>query len=763
MKLRLLSVALGAGTLVVSSVYVSMLPLPERLLPLDVAGIDESARAQVYDREGRQLSFTLTSAWNVHNQVPLHQIPPLLRQAVIEAEDKRFYQHSGVDWFARLHAAWQNLVSFRVVRGASTITEQVVRILHPRKRSLWARFVEGIEAGRLERRFSKGEILDFYLNQVPFSARRRGVAQAARYFWDRDLETLSEREQLELAVIVRAPDRFDLHRNPRGIEGRVTALSDRLRDVGALSSEQRDLVGSQSSTLRRSTLPVQADHFVRFVQGAMKRGEELPSASALKPRLHTTLNGAIQERAQEILDARVRDLRGDHVTDGALLVIDNLDASIVAWVNAGEFSAENGSHIDAVIAPRQPGSTLKPLLYSLALTRGWTAATLIDDAPLSQAVGAGLHSYRNYSRVYYGQIPLRAALGNSLNVPAIKTVQFTGTREFLEFLRGAGFQSLSRPPEYYGEGLALGNGEVTLYELTQAYAALANRGVWRPLRYTLGDSVNERASSPRAVVSPEVASVIGDILADPQARRLEFGSDGLLCFPVETAVKTGTSTDYRDAWAVGYSARYTVGVWMGNLNRSSMREISGARGPALVLRSVFAELERGGESRGLFRSPRLLHRETCGASAALAGDDCSRIHELFVAGTEPTTECGGSHTTHNTSDEHQGATRARLSEREVTASQGLEPTLSIMMPTPGLHIARDPRIPDNAERLVFEVERLKPDDTLEWIVDGVVVGYSSRGKRTYPWALIPGRHLVRARIVGAEGYRESQEVGFLVR
>jgi len=758
MKLRLFSVALGAGALVVSSVYVSMAPLPERLAPLHVGSSDESARAQVYDREGRQLSFTLASAWNVHNQVPLHQIPPLLRQAVIEAEDKRFYQHNGVDWLARLHAAWQNLASLRVVRGASTITEQVVRILHPRKRSLWARFVEGIEARRLEHRFSKGEILDFYLNQVPFSARRRGVAQAARYFWDRDLETLSEREQLALAVIVRAPERFDLHRNPSGVSARIATLSDRMRNIGVLNEEQHALVATQSFAPLRGSLPVRADHFVRFAQ---QRGYDQGDSD--RARLRTTLDGALQERAQEILDARVRDLRGDHVTDGALLVIDNTDASIVAWVNAGEFSKENGSQIDAVITPRQPGSTLKPLLYSLALTRGWTAATLIDDAPLSQAVGAGLHSYRNYSRVYYGEIPLRAALGNSLNVPAIKTVQFTGTRDFLGFLRGAGFESLSQPPEHYGEGLALGNGEVTLYELTQAYAALANRGVWRPLRYTLGDSQSERGSSPRALVSPEVASVIGDILADPQARRFEFGSDGLLRFPVETAVKTGTSTDYRDAWAVGYSARYTVGVWMGNLNRSSMREISGARGPALVLRSVFAELERGGESRGLFRSPRLLHRETCGVSGALAGHECPRIHEVFVAGTEPTRACEHSHATHSTFDEQHGATRARLSEREVKASQSAEPAPSIIMPTPGLHIARDPRIPDNAERLVFEVERLEPQDTLEWIVDGVVVGHSERGKRTYPWALIPGRHLVRARIVGSGGYRESQEVGFLVK
>ena len=761
MKLRLLSVTLGAAALLTGGVYASVLPVPERLASLYVGAPDQVIRAQVYDRDGRPLSYTLTSAWNVHNQVPLHEIPPLLRQAVIEAEDKRFYQHNGVDWFARLHAAWQNVRSLRIVRGASTITEQVVRILHPRERSVWARLVEGIEAGRLERRFSKGEILDFYLNQLPFSARRRGVAQAARYFWDRDLETLSERELLELAIIIRAPERFDLHRNPRGIEGRVTTLAARMRGMGALSSEQHDLIRSQSSILRHSRLPLQADHFVRFVQGDIKRQADTASPSVTKSRLNTTLIGTIQERAREILDERVRDLRAAHVTDGALLIVDNSDASVLAWVNAGEFSMERGSQIDAVLTPRQPGSSLKPFLYALAVSTGWTAATRIEDSPLAQAVGSGLHSYRNYSRVYYGEIPLRVALGNSLNVPAIKAVQWTGVRDFLDFLRGAGFESLSASPEHYGEGLALGNGEVTLYELVRGYAALANRGVWRPLRHLRGDSFDNERVKPHSIVSPEVASVIGDILSDPQARRLEFGSDGLLRFPVETAVKTGTSTDYRDAWAVGYSANFTVGVWMGNLNRVSMREISGARGPALVLRSVFAELERTRESRDLFRSPRLWHQNTCAMSGAIAGINCPHAHEIFVVGTEPKAECQQNHSAGDMNESGDSDTAAQ--HQSVSSAISATSSLTITMPTSGLHVARDPRIPDNAERLVFEVERVGQAETIEWIVDGVSVGRSERGERRFPWPLIPGHHVVRAVSVERSSQRASLEVNFHVK
>jgi penicillin-binding protein 1C len=352
--------------------------------------------------------------------------------------------------------------------------------------------------------------------------------------------------------------------------------------------------------------------------------------------------------------------------------------------------------------------------------------------------------------VYYGQISLRAALGNSLNVPAIKAIQLTGVRDFLSLLRSAGFESLSESPEHYGEGLALGNGEVTLYELARGYAALANRGTWRPLRHQVRDPRDPKIEAPRSIVSPEVASVIGDILSDPQARSLEFGSDGLLRFPVETAVKTGTSTDYRDAWAVGYSANFTVGVWMGNLNRSSMLEISGARGPALVLRSVFAELERSREPRALYRGSRLAHRDICAETGAIAGDRCARVHEIFVAGSEPRSTCDHAH------DKPQR-------ELEVVP-RDIKREPRIVMPSAGLHIARDPRVPDSAERLVFELQEISPSEGVEWIVDGSVVGSSPRGRKTFPWALTPGYHVVRA-VVGSVGDsgRETAEVGFLVR
>lgn len=733
-------VVLSALVAFALSVSLSLRPLPETLLPYAEA----VKKRQTLDRNGHPLSYTFSTGWNLSDVHPLLSIPILLQQAFVEAEDRRFYQHNGVDWWARLHATWQNMRSLHIVRGASTISEQVVRMLHPRSRSLWSRFIEGIEAVQLERLFSKQEILEFYFNQVPFAANRRGVVQAARYFWNRDVETLSEREQLALAVMVRAPERLDLYKDIHRIDGRIQQLADQMESKGIITKESRSAINEQTFVLSRGTIPVRADHFVRYVQSS--------HAPAANGKIMTTLNAEVQQQVQHILDHRVADLASKDVSDGAVLIVDNRSGEVISWVNAGQFGSDEGSQIDAVITLRQPGSTLKPFLYALALSGDWNAATVIKDAPIAEAVGSGLHTYRNYSRVYYGEISLREALGNSLNIPAIKTIHHVGRHEFLQFLRKAGFASLSKPTDFYGEGLALGNGEVTLFELVQAYAALANNGVWRPLRVARIDE--NRVNSNRAstsLVSPEVASVIGNILSDPHARRREFGSDGLLRFPVQTAVKTGTSTDYRDAWAIGFSERFTVGVWMGNLNRAAMHEMSGARGPALVLRSVFAELHRTEETKQLYLAPSLSHRTVCPLTGDLASEGCPHVEEIFIPGGEPTKVCSATHT-----DKHL--------PYAATIQNQLE-KIHIIMPTPGLNLARDPRIPDHLEALPFEIAAPASVSEIRWVVDNREVGVSGGSSPKYLWPLEAGHHTVRAKVLypGQSNAIDTEPIDFWVR
>ncbi len=702
--------------------------IPERLVP-DATDI---SRMRVLDRNYIPLNITYQNQWNTHDYVPLYEIPEFLQQAFIISEDKRFYSHSGVDWLARFNAVWQNLKAMDGIRGASTITEQVVKMMHPRKRTLWSRWLEGFEARILERFFSKSEILEFYLNEVPYASNRRGVVQAARFYFDRDLDTLSRKEILSLAVMVRAPSKFDLRKNRNRVNGRITWLAGLFLEQGLIDKNTSEEIMKEKIHLRNSDLPVDAGHFVDFIFS--KNSGSFNNADG---EIVTTLDSSIQKKAKTILDNQVKTLSKKGIDNGAVLVVDNRTREVMAWAVSGKRSADiPGSWIDAVTTPRQPGSTLKPFVYALAIEKGWSAATIIDDSPLSEPVGTGLHTYNNYSRVNYGKLPLRQCLGNSLNIPAVKALQFVGVENFLSTLHGLGMQSLRQEPDFYGDGLVLGNGEITLFELVQAYSTLADRGVYSPLKVILNKTPGIE-EYPVRIFSPEVTSLTGNILSDSSARRLEFGSGGVLNFPVQTAVKTGTSNDYRDAWAVGYNNDYTVGVWMGNLDRTAMDRITGAKGPGIVLRSIFAELNRNHDTKPLYLSPKLVQEDVCRDTGRPADGKCLSYSEWFVPGSKPVT----------------------VADNSTTSKEKIE----MLQPSPGLRLAMDPRIPDDHESFLFRLSDVKGKSRIEWYVDNKLKAITKSGD--YLWPMSKGNHNVMAKIFSADEKQESktQAVAFLVK
>jgi penicillin-binding protein 1C len=708
-KLLLISfIAIGITLIaIVLKTYADLLPLPASLIP-DSSDI---GKVRILDRNKVPLTVTYQNHWNIHDYVPLYKIPEFLQKAFIISEDKRFYSHKGVDWQARLHAVWQNGKALGAVRGASTITEQVVRMWHPRSRSVWSRWLEGIEASHMEKRFSKADILGFYLNQVPYASQRRGVAQAARFYFDRDLDTLSRKEILALVVMVRSPSRLDLYRDQKLLSGPVTRLATLIKQDGIINDGEADRIIQEAIQTRNSELTVDAGHFVDFLYQT--------KASNLMPvngQVTTTLDASLQSTVKTILDKRLDDLSKSGVKNGAVMITDNRTHEVLAWVNSGRRSEEiPGSWIDAVSTPRQPGSTLKPFVYALALEKGWTAATLIDDSPLAEPVGEGLHSYHNYSRVNYGLLTLRNALGNSLNIPAVRTLQFIGVEKFLSCLRQLGMDSLQQHPEFYGDGLVLGNGEIALYELVQAYASLANQGIYYPLKMIMNEE--SHLNDSHRVFSVEAASLIGNILSDSNARGLEFGTGGLLSFPVQTAVKTGTSSDYCDAWAIGYNNKYTVGVWMGNLDRVAMDGITGSKGPAMVLRSIFAELNRNQETQPLYLSPRLIKADICRDTGMSADGICPSYSEWFLPGIGPKTIAA--------------------------VNIGNNP-VSLIQPSSDLQLAMDPRIPDDKEAFPFKISRMPKGASIDWYVDNVLKATTSTD--SYLWPLARGKHVAIARV-----------------
>lgn len=702
-----------------------LMPVPDRLVP-DASDI---SRMQILDRNHTPLNITYENRWNTHDYVPLYEIPEFLQKIFIISEDKRFYSHSGIDWLARFNAAWQNLKAMGGVRGASTISEQVVKMLHPRPRSVWARWLEGFEAMLLEKRFSKSDILEFYLNQVPYASNRRGVVQASRYYFDRDPDTLSRKEILALAVMVRAPSRYNIKKDTECISGPVKRLAALALKGGLTGKKETGNLLKEKIRLKDFSLDVDAGHFVDFISR-----KNMESLNPKNGRIITTLDSGLQIGTKTLLDSRIHELAKSGVHNGALLIVHNRTGEVLAWVVSGDRSIGSaGSWINAVDTPRQPGSTLKPFVYTIALERGWTAATIIDDSPLSEPVGTGLHSYHNYSRIHYGTLSLRESLGNSLNIPALKALRYVGVEDFLSCLQDLGVKNLRESPDYYGDGLVLGNGEITLFELVQAYSALACRGMYKPLKVLL-DEMPGNGEYPQKVFSPEAASLIGNILSDANARKLEFGTGGLLNFPVQTAVKTGTSNDYRDAWAVGYNNEYTVGVWMGNLDRTPMVRITGARGPAVVLRSVFAELNRNRDTEPLYLSPKLVSADVRASNPRSEKEDSPIYSEWFIPGTGP--------------------------EEKPEDAAVQEPAVMVQ-PSPGLMLAMDPRIPDDHESFMFRLTGIQKNSKVRWFVDNELKAVTGSGE--YLWPVSKGSHTVTARIRMKGKETKTEPVTFFVK
>jgi penicillin-binding protein 1C len=717
--------ALAATLILAIATRSAMRDFPDDLESLTGAAV----KSQVLARDGTPLSYTLENSWNTTDVVPLTAVPTLLQTALIVSEDQHFYEHHGVDWPARFAALLLDVREGSAIRGASSITEQVVRMVHPRPRNLWSRWVEGFEATRLNARLSKAQILGFYLNQVPYAERRRGVVQAARLYFNRGLDTLSRGEQLSLAVLVRSPVGMDLRRNAPRAHWAVDQLADRLSKRGELSPAQREQIRAEPWVLSDASVSLEASHFVSHVLSASRAGP-------VRAQIRTTLDPHVQGTAQNILDGALAGLAKRHVHDAALLVIDHQHNEIQAWV-VGRTKSSRGAAVtaglgyDTVLAARQPGSTMKPLLYALALERGWTAATLIDDADLSEAVGGGQHTFHNYSHRQYGLLRLREALGNSLNIPAVKTLKFVGEDAFMERLHQLGVSSLTQHPDFYGDGLALGNGEVSLFEMAQAYTVLARQGRFQPLTLLADDSTPRPEAK---VFTPAVATLIGNIMADPDARMLEFGRG--LQFPVDTAIKTGTSTDYRDAWAIAFDYRHTVAVWMGNLDGSAMDGVTGAVGPAMVLRSVFSELNRAQDTRPLTLSRDLILAEICRRDGLLADGVCASTSEWFIPGTLPS--------------------------RTGTPATGTSFQYRLLQPTAALLVAHDPRIPSELEALPMQIAPVPGLRRVDWYVDGKLA--SSTVRSSYPWPLQHGTHSVHAKVWAAASARatDTDEVRFHV-
>jgi penicillin-binding protein 1C len=631
--------------------------------------------------------------------VKLADISPALVKAVIRSEDKRFYDHHGADWQAISSAAFGHVFG-NGRRGASTITMQLASLLEEKlqskngQRSIGQKWEQIKAAQEIETSWTKDQILEAYLNLVSFRGELRGIGAASRGIFDKEPGGLDEAEGTILAVLIRAPNASPEKAGTRGEQ--LAASWESAIPPGAIKQLALERLSKPYQVRRRLDL---APHAARL----------LLQDGTLSAR--STLDIRLQRFTAEALRQAVGILSGQNVRDGAALVIDNKTGDVLAYVgNVG--SGSSAAYVDGIQARRQAGSTLKPFLYGLAIEKKIiTAASLIEDSPLNIPTERGVYRPENYDREFRGFVPVRIALASSLNIPAVRTLNLAGVNAFGTKLREFGFSTL-RDPEYYGPSLALGTADVSLWELANAYRTLANDGIRTKLRLS-----PQETSGPRTrALSREAVFIISSILSDREARSATFSLESPLTTRFWSAAKTGTSKDMRDNWCVGYSDRYTVGVWVGNFSGEPMWNVSGVSGAAPVWLEIMNYLHHDAPSKPPVAPAGVTSRVMTFHEGARRFEK----KEYFLAGTE------------------QVSSMARFTE--------VRP--KILYPAPDMVIALDPDIPGDHQK-VF-IKTAPGDPSLQLIMDHTLIGQAP----SVSWMPVLGKHHLS--LINKDGVAEDQ-------
>ncbi len=709
---RILWSALPLGALLVLVLWAALWTAPGPAP--DYAQIRQSwqpSQSALLDRHGeivhvRRTDFSMRRAgWTT-----LDAISPALQNAIIAAEDKRFYRHKGVDWHGIAGAAWSNARG-KPLRGASTITMQVASLIKARSGHKFARhsWRDKVRQARLanavEHQWNKAQILETYLNLLSFRGEIEGVTAAANVLLGKAPNGLTAEESLALAALLPAPNA-----GRERLQARLCALVSLQSPASTCDGPLKAL----ETIVARAEIPPQTAAL--FPQLAPHLAARLLGEDS--GNLRTTLDGQIQRFAKDALARQLAQLAHRNVRDGAVLVVENASGNILAWVGSNE-STSRSPFVDGVRAQRQAGSTLKPHLYGLAIERRYlTAASLLNDAPINLETAGGLYVPQNYDHGYKGLVSARVALGNSLNIPAVRTLLLTGIEPFRERLFDLGYKGIVRDGDYYGFSLALGSAEVSLAQQVNAYRTFANGGRFSALRL--------RADAPiapaRQIFGEDTAFIVSSMLSDRSARLLTFGLSNNLNTSFWSAVKTGTSKAMRDNWTIGYSADYTVGVWVGNFEGDSMHGVSGVSGAAPLWHEIISALPQNRTQ--VSAAPPPMPKGVVQANIQFGDEDTAR-REVFLRGTEIA----------HIRAVPPGTRRARL-----------------LRPASGAIIALDPDIPFERQRIAIAAQNLGPGMVLE--LDGQNVDNNSL------WFPLPGQHQL---ILLDENRQKLDQIEFRVR
>ncbi len=742
---------LVAGALVVAGLTIGAAALWRSVGRIDPAALRPPACRLVTDRRGRPLRFVPDQNGERHLLVPLEAIPQRVRDAFLAAEDERFFGHRGADFTAILRAALQNARAGRVVSGASTITQQLCRLSEPRPRTLLGKAVEIARSLDLERHLPKARILEAYLNRVPLGNNLIGVEAASRLYFGRGVGAIGPGEAALLAALPKAPGALDPYGpNRNRLEERRRWILGRMAALGMLDGAEAARAAATPPDVLPRAFPMGAPHAVDLVIASA-------GPAVADETLATTIDLERQAQVESVLASHRERLRQRGVTQAAAIVVDNRSMGVAALAGSFAWGPDDGGFNNGGAALRSPGSALKPFLYAMALDRGIGAAEILEDTERTYRVPGGEYVPENFNRVAYGPVPLRDALGNSLNLSSIQLINRVGYCAFWDLLGRldlVNFPALGA--DHYGLGLVVGNPEVTPLQLAAAYASLANGGVWSPTSLVPG-SVGER----RQAFSPQAAWIIGRILADPSSRAVSFGGSSAMNALPGVAVKTGTSSRYRDCWAAGFTGDWTVVVWTGNFDGRATWGMSGASAAAPVLADIFALLHPHGSPPAPNRPDGVVEATVCPQSGKRRTPGCPEERtEFFLAGTEPSVNCGfhtvdgGHHSLParfadwlDRRREAGAEGRYRLASGKEAGEAGdgnpraraAEGGVAIVYPLEGDRYLLEP----GDEEVTVELKAVSgfPEERITWFVDGVEYG-TAGPPYTLECSLPRGRHVI---------------------
>jgi len=695
--------------------------------PLSDSWFEDLSTRVVVDRDGVVLAEQVRPNRGRGAWVELDEVAPVVVDALLAAEDDRFEDHFGIDHRAVARALWVNARAGRTVQGGSTISQQTARLLAGRPPGLIGKGVEAARTLRLEYHLEKDEILTWYLNRAYFGANAWGIEAAARATFDESAAGLSLSEAATLVGLLPAPSRLHPHKSRRIASQARDRVLDRMVITGRLSAEAAEEAKREPLELRTPHRERVAHHF------AMRLLAESPEASEIR----STLDGKLQRDVEDLVDKHLAELVNKDVDHAAVVVLDVETGAVRAWVGSGDLWAEDGQ-VDGARAPRSPGSTLKPFLYGLAFESGATPADVLADIPKAYRTSHGTWTPQNYSGRFHGPVRAREALACSFNVPAVVLLEQVGVSTLMDRLHEIGLGPPERPA-HYGLGLILGDAEVSLDQLTNAYAGLARGGILRPIRSLESTTVGDGTR----FLEPAAAWWVTDILSDPVARLQAFGRYGPLEREYPVAAKTGTSTGFRDNWTVGYTGEWAVGVWVGNFDGRPMGDVSGVTGAGPLWADIMDRVTNGwstpfADPQGVERTP------ICALSGLAAGRHCPTVVDEWLATS--THDCDWH--TDSCAISWPSEFAAWAAESEPSAGCTSDGSTAIASPGAGATFYVDPRIPAERQRVPLRANTPAGARNAEWRVDGELVASVTRPFEALWLPLTSGMHRVELVVDG---------------